>query len=444
MSVYDFSNILSAFADAGMAFLLFEAFLQRRARLPVGAYIGGMITLSLATCVWNYFFMFQTLNLVGMTLLLLIASALYRGQWWKKISIVFAILLINLILEVVVTDLLSLVLHETVEDIVHIPHYRLFGVLASKLSGLAVCNAFRVKTHHAQYDIKPAYWLIFLFLYLSFSSVTFLLFRLSYALHTTYYNLEIVLCVVVLLLSITFLLFLYEKQGQQNLAIREKEQYEQQLKFQLKHLDDLLANQEAMRKFRHDLAHQMTGLRATLEAGDTTAALRHLDALSDHLQSTATTIDTGNLALDAILSAKKELAEKSGIATTFKLRVQEDLPLASEDVCTIFGNALDNAIEACERLERGAPKQISLSLIQIDNQLLGKIVNTALERQSKEFRTSKHDHQNHGYGLANLRDALSHYDCTPDITWENGEFILKFFLPLDKSQQENEATASEK
>lgn len=433
MNVYDFSNILSAFADAGMSFLLFEAFLQRRSRLPAAAYFGGMVVLSVAICICNYYLMFQFFNVVGMALLTIIASSLYRGHLGRKLTVIFVSMLLSLILEVVMTALLTLGLHTTVEEVTSIPTYRLFGVLSSKISGLAVCNVIRVKKQKAKLELKSAYWLIFLFLYLSFLSVTFLLFRLSYALHTTTYNLEIMLCTFFLLGSIVLLLFLYERQSQQSMIMREKEQYEQQLKFQLNHLEDLLARQRALRKFKHDLSHQMTGLRAYLQTGDTASALRHLDALSAHIATGTPAFDTGNTALDAILSTKKQRAESKGIAFTAKLRLQENIPTQPEDVCTIFGNALDNAIEACERLGEGQTREIILSLVQIEDQLLCKIVNTAPVSTNNNYATSKADAINHGFGLVNLRESLAKYDCTPEITWQDGQFTLRFALPLKKS-----------
>lgn len=64
-------------------------------------------------------------------------------------------------------------------------------------------------------------------------------------------------------------------------------------------------------------------------------------------------VDTGNPALDAIISAKQAVVAQKGIAFHYQLQIPKQLPIAPEDICVIFGNALDNAIEACEHVTQG-------------------------------------------------------------------------------------------
>lgn len=430
MSVYEWSNVISAFADAGMFFLLFEAFLERRKNLWIGIYVIGFLFLSIAICVCNYFLMFDFLNVLSMMVLSGIASLLYVDGFWKKLITITVTLMISLVIEVLVVVLISFFLHRSVEDMVQIADYRLFGVIASKISGLAICNIIRLQKKHKHQKITKEFWLVFLLLYFAFLTVTFLLFKLSYALDATNYNAEVVLCSLCLFLCIAFSLFLYERQSRQSVAIREQEQYEQQLKYQLKHLDDLLAKQSELRKFKHDIDNQLEGLRGYLQAGDIRGGLHHLDAITDRLKTITPAFDTGNPALDATLSAKKTLAEEQGIHFTTRLNLEENLPIAPEDICTIFGNALDNAIEACLRLDDSQQKSIDVSLVQLDAVLLCKIINTAPEQTESDFSTSKKDKENHGFGIANLTESLAKYDSTPEIEWKEGRFSLSFILPM--------------
>ena len=174
----------------------------------------------------------------------------------------------------------------------------------------------------------------------------------------------------------------------------------------------------------------MEGLRGYLQAGDTSGGLHHLDAITDRLKMITPAFNTGNPALDATLSAKKTLAEEQGIHFSTKLNLEENLPIAPEDICTIFGNALDNAIEACQRLDENQQKSIDISLVQLDTVLLCKISNTAPEQTGNDLSTSKKDTENHGFGIANLRESLAKYDSTPEIEWQQGKFSLSFVLPL--------------
>ena len=74
---------------------------------------------------------------------------------------------------------------------------------------------------------------------------------------------------------------------------------------QLKHLDDILAKQNELRSFKHDISNKMTALEGYLEAGDTHGALTFMRTLTHRLETIAPMLDTGNTALDATLSTKK-------------------------------------------------------------------------------------------------------------------------------------------
>ena len=91
------------------------------------------------------------------------------------------------------------------------------------------------------------------------------------------------------------------------------------------------------------------------------------------------------------------------------------------------GNAIDNAIEACEKI-KDKSKKIDLTLICQDKRVFCKITNTIAERPNNIFKTSKSDTQNHGFGLDNIKTSLAKYNSEPTITQTNDEFIIKFII----------------
>lgn len=428
MSVYELSNLLSAFADALAYFIMFEAFLQRRLNFRPSFYFLGICTLTVLILLCNHFLIFSFFNVLGMPFLAVFVSLLYNGKIRNRLLAVALSVLIGFSTEVIILSMMTYILNETSETIVQILDYRLFGVFSSKLLELVICNVIRVRRKRTEFNLD--YWLIFLLLFFCYIAITYIMFDLSYALNATTYNEQVVTCSFFLFLGITFSLFLYERQIMQSKAIHEKEQYEQHLKLQLKHLDDLLAKQNELRKFKHDIVNQLEGLRGYLQVGDVVGGLHHLEGLTDHLEVITPAFNTGNVALDATLSAKKTLAESQGICFSTRLNVEENLPIAPEDICTIFGNALDNAIEACLLLDDEQQKSIAVSLVQIDAVLLCKIINTALQQPRNNLTTSKKDKVNHGFGIVNLTESLTKYGSVPVIEWQEGSFSLSFILPL--------------
>ena len=152
-----------------------------------------------------------------------------------------------------------------------------------------------------------------------------------------------------------------------------------------------------------------------------------MTSLLQNLQTPSARIKTGNSALDAILSTKKALAESKGITVNMDVQISNRLPLEPVDVCVIFGNALDNAIEACDRLTEGE-KRIQLMLVQREGKLLCHLINTALGDNLNVHITSKLDKENHGFGFVNLKEALEKYGSEPVINYKDGRFSLKFIV----------------
>lgn len=114
------------------------------------------------------------------------------------------------------------------------------------------------------------------------------------------------------------------------------------------------------------------------------------------------------------------------------MQIPERLPIAPEDICVIFGNAIDNAIEACERVTQ-EEKNITLTLVKKNEVVFCKLVNTAPFVQSeKRWKTSKEDVLNHGYGVTQIKRTLAKYNSSPSYLWEDGQVTLRFMFFITK------------
>ena len=102
-----------------------------------------------------------------------------------------------------------------------------------------------------------------------------------------------------------------------------------------------------------------------------------------------------------------------------------------EDVCVIFGNALDNAIEACGKVKT-ADKHIDVVMIQQEDEVFCKITNTTVAPIQSTLKTTKADKENHGFGLLNIKRALEKYDSEPIIETTDHQFTLLFTLFLNE------------
>lgn len=433
MTVFDLGDLLTPLIEAVMFFLLFEAFLKRRDPVPLWGYGCGVLMLAGMIAVSNHFLLYSFANAVGITVSAFIVSWLYQGAWWQRVLIVVLGSLIIGVTEMVTLYLIVFVFSIGVDKAIQIPEYYFLGMLVSKILGLAICNGIRVRFRIKPFQEAHAYWLMFLLLFASSLVAVFLIFKMTYEIDTTAYNGMAIFAAFGLFFGTFFALYLYERLAQQSADLRMQEQYQRALRDQLKHQAELRLKQEELRAFKHDITNQLLALDGYFARGDSAGGRRFLRTLLGDVEAAAPSVDTGNIALDAILSTKQAMAERLGIAFELRVQIAESLAVDPVDLGIIFSNALDNAIEACARLDHGE-RCIRFQLMQQGEMLICQIANTAPPPQDDRLTTSKPDKENHGYGFANLTTALAKYGGTPEVVWEDGWFMLSFVLFLDEEK----------
>ncbi len=431
MTIIDFAYSMTAPVEAIVFFMMFDVFFERRRIWTFWQYMVGVLMLTIMFALVNNYFLYRIGNLIGMVLSAVLVSVLYyRISWIKRVFVSLSIWVIFGAAEILTLNIITLFFKITANDVINNSSYLVLGIVTSKVLGFAVCYAIRVKIRSKEFELKKVYWLLFLFLFLSSALATFLIYWLLYELKTTDYNFIVMLSTIGLYAGTFLALYLYERSSQQNQIIREQEQFEQQMESQLKHMDEIVLKQNELRRVKHDMANQLIAIKSYLDNADISGGQQYVAGLTDQLQYISPSINTGNNALDAILSTKKSLAESKGIVFNIEIRISERLPLDAKDLCIIFGNALDNAIEACDRLPENAEKRIDLLLVQDAHSLFCTLSNTAPANNDRRFTTSKTDTINHGFGLQNIRDALANYGAEPSIEQEGERFSLSFNIVL--------------
>lgn len=114
-----------------------------------------------------------------------------------------------------------------------------------------------------------------------------------------------------------------------------------------KHLNEVRSIHKEMRGYKHDFHHHLQTLKGQLEAGEIERALAYIEQLDTQLMLVDTLLKTGNVSLDAILSAKIAQAKAEAITVTVKANVPDILTISDLELSIVIGNLLDNAIESC-------------------------------------------------------------------------------------------------
>ena len=207
-----------------------------------------------------------------------------------------------------------------------------------------------------------------------------------------------------------------------------------QITNQTKYYNAIATKTDELRKFKHDYNNLQIALHAYLLKGNTRAALKYLSVLKgvdtsgEHLS-----FNTGNDLLDVLLSDKQILADEINTRIEFKGMLPTKL-IAPRDICIIFGNAIDNAIEACSKLPLTQQKTIDITCDYAKRLLLIKITNpieTRVHIFSNNIQSTKTDGGFHGIGLASIKDAVSIYSGEVHLLSEDKIFIFEAYLDFN-------------
>lgn len=194
------------------------------------------------------------------------------------------------------------------------------------------------------------------------------------------------------------------------------------------HLNEVRSIHREMRGYKHDFHHHLQTLKGYLQEGEYDRAVLYVDELDEKLQNVDTLLKTGNVSLDAILSAKLAQAKNEGIAVTIKANVPDELTLSDVELCIIIANLLDNAIEACKSVESERFMRIYLSMK--GKMLYFSMLNSAGKKRKKVGELfASHKAGLHGFGLRRAEAIIEEHGGWCKYNSEDGAFTSEFLVP---------------
>lgn len=140
-----------------------------------------------------------------------------------------------------------------------------------------------------------------------------------------------------------------------------------------------------------------------------------------------------NSVVNIVMASKEAAMKQNGISTEIEVSVPEGLPVQDADLCAVFANSLDNAVEACAKLPEDRRKisvrartEKGLFVLQIRNSAGGNPV-----WKDGMPVTTKRNAEAHGLGIAGIREIAARYGGSTEITEKGGQFSLLVFFPLN-------------
>jgi hypothetical protein len=201
----------------------------------------------------------------------------------------------------------------------------------------------------------------------------------------------------------------------------ELENFLNALKREAKYYEQTNALHEEIRKIKHD----MKNFLILAENSDK----RYLKDIDEYFDKFNNYVNSGNRILDLLIMNKAKICQEKNIEFKYQLSTQNLGNLNALDIISIFGNILDNAIEACEKNEK---REIYFKIWEANGFVFIKEENPMAEilmKQSK-FITTKHDRDLHGLGLTCVEEAIKHYDGICKFFIQDGKFHVTLSIPI--------------
>lgn len=190
------------------------------------------------------------------------------------------------------------------------------------------------------------------------------------------------------------------------------------------------ASIELINQKYHDLKYQIEIIRQEphQEMRD-----KYLNEIEEGIKAYEAQNKTGNSVLDTILTGKNiyclqhDITMKSVVDGT-KLHFMEVM-----DICSIFGNALDNAIESVEKMEDADKRIIRVAVFSQNDLLMIRIENyfeTQLKVDGGVYVTTKKNKKYHGYGIKSICYTAEKYGGTAAINTNGQWFQINVLIPI--------------
>ncbi|MDE5907169.1 MAG: GHKL domain-containing protein [Lachnospiraceae bacterium] len=190
-------------------------------------------------------------------------------------------------------------------------------------------------------------------------------------------------------------------------------------------------------RLRHDLKNHLIVLSGLVENKEWGKIRNYISNMRESGSFDAYEEMSGNKAVDALLYQKRKEAEAKKIKWDCEVYIPPKCGINEFDLCVLFGNILDNAVEACERMMFRNMYDSEAYFISVQAKRVKKFflleVKNSVDK-TEQFKTgfsNKEDFKGYGIGLLNVSDVVQRYHGVMNVEAQDGIFVASLLLPMD-------------
>ncbi len=229
---------------------------------------------------------------------------------------------------------------------------------------------------------------------------------------------QMLLIQVLGVVSLFCIMFSYKKLAESFRLNKEAALLEMQAHSLSQYVEEAKLRYERTKSFRHDIKNHITVVKELLGNEKTEAALQYVEGMEDLTADISFPVSTNHPVLDILIGNKLGIAKENRIEVQCSMIVPYPCGISDIDFCIILGNALDNAVSACNRVGNGKQKYIHVTGKVQGDFLLMEIENSYTGRGAVRV----------GTGLTNIRTAVEKYHGAMEIRTEGEKFVLSVLV----------------
>lgn len=249
----------------------------------------------------------------------------------------------------------------------------------------------------------------------------------------SYYLLLFSLICLFLLLSVILLFISYQSSVEKENTIRALQSEAEKIETDQRYYSVLEKQNENLRVYAHDMKKHLNAIRALNQDAQIDS---YLDQMSERLREYSQIGNSGNRMLDIICSKYAAECETKQIELHTDFRTANFTYIEDYDLVTVFGNLLDNAVEAAQKAEK---RYINVQTAQKNTYDILVIENSCAvppQADHKNLQTTKARRELHGLGLKSVASVLQKYGGDYDWSFDSAkmQFCVTVMIAPPKSK----------
>lgn len=208
----------------------------------------------------------------------------------------------------------------------------------------------------------------------------------------------------------------------------ERKRMEKQIRIQKENYAVLTEKLEETKRLRHDLRQHFRVISTMLQSREYDSLTEYINRYNESINEICPAVFCDNPALNAVLNYYFKMAGETDIEFDIVVSAKKDIPISDTDISILFGNLIENAIDACERQKDGG-RRVKLSCSVDSSQIIFGLENTYSGRiRTMGGKLCSVRNNGFGIGLDSVRKVVDKYDGVLDISYTDTVFTVSFTM----------------